>query len=80
MWDKIERTCTQLDLVAELNNQLQQNVQRNVETVQKEASYKMKYNIPTDDKEIDRTYTTGVDSIMNSLPTLDPEVLEGFEV
>ena len=62
------------ELVTQLAGNFSKKVEREVNAAEYHCSKEMSYSIPTKDTEIARKYTTGVNSIMNSLPFPLPEV------
>ena len=66
------------DIVSEIAGTFCESVMSDVDEAEHQASKRMKYSFPSDDKEVARKYTTGVNSIMKSLPVPIPEVVPDF--
>lgn len=66
------------DLVSQLAGNFCQSIMMDVKEVEYRASERMKYSFPTDVNEVARKYTSGVNSIIKSLPISIPEVVPEF--
>ena len=65
-------------LVKRSLSEVHQNVLCSVVAAEMDVSNAMKYEVPTENTEITRKYTTVVNSIIASLPDIEPEIVEGF--
>ena len=65
-------------LVQRSFSEVHQNVLCSVVAAETGVSDVMKYEVPTEDTKIACKYTLGVNSIIASVPDVEPEIVEGF--